>query len=202
MEITPTKTNLIKSKELLVFSRKGFSLLDKKRNVLIREMMELVERAETLNERIESIFREAYEAIAFANISLGRNAVMEIATSVPKDPGFALLYRSVMGTEIPMIKREPEEKSLGYGLYRTNAAIDLAVAKMNEVRELVYELSEVENSIYRLAMEIKKTAKRANSLDKIQIPKYTDIVKYIEEVLEEKEREDFFRLKRVKSKHY
>lgn len=72
--------------------------------------------------------------------------------------------------------------------------------KFRRVRFLTYELAEVETKVYKLAMEIKKTQKRANALEKIQIPKYKALVKNIEETLEEKEREDFFRLKRVKSK--
>lgn len=69
---------------------------------------------------------------------------------------------------------------------------------MHEIRYLIYELAEVEIAVFRLAEEIKKTQKRANALDKIQIPKFTVIVKSIENTLAEKEREDFFRLKKVK----
>ncbi|MDU5083548.1 MAG: V-type ATP synthase subunit D, partial [Bacillota bacterium] len=87
-----------------------------------------------------------------------------------------------------------------YGFFRTNPAFDKAVLNFSDIRKLIYDLAEIENSVYKLAMEIKKTQKRANALDKIQIPKYTTTIKYIEEVLEEKEREDFFRLKKVKGK--
>ena len=73
--------------------------------------------------------------------------------------------------------------------------------EFNDVKYLTYELAEVENAVYRLAMEVKKTQKRANALQNIQIPKFEEIVKFITEVLEEKEREDFFRLKVVKKKH-
>ena len=99
-----------------------------------------------------------------------------------------------------MVKYEKEDIEPSYGFFRTNATFDVSVAKFNEVKYLIYELAEVETSIYKLAMEIKKTQKRANALDKIQIPKYQDLVKYITDTLEEKEREDFFRLKKVKSK--
>ncbi len=200
IQIAPTKANLIKSKSMLEFSIKGFELLDKKRNVLIREMMNLVARAEKIQQDIEGIFHETYDALIYANITLGSTTVEEIATSIPKTEDFKVLSKSVMGVEIPMIKfdRKPEEVS--YGFYRTNAALDTTVIRMNEVRLLMYELAEVENSVYRLAMEVKKTGKRANALEKIQIPKYKELAKYIEEVLEEKDREDFFRLKKVKNK--
>lgn len=198
--MAPTKANLIKAKNMLEFSIKGFELLDKKRNVLIREMMNLVSRAERIQEDIESIFTEAYAALINANITLGSSTVEEIAMSIPKDEEITVLSKSVMGVEIPVIKREQKADEVTYGFFRTNAALDTAVTRMNAVRHLMYELAEVENSVYRLAMEVKKTGKRANALDKIQIPKYREMSKYIEEVLEEKEREDFFRLKKVKDR--
>ena len=78
--------------------------------------------------------------------------------------------------------------------------VDQTVMKFKNLRYLIYELAEVENAVFKIAMEIKKTAKRANALEKIQIPRYEEAVKYIQEVIEEKEREDFFRLKKIKSK--
>lgn len=199
-QLAPTKANLIKSKSMLEFSIKGFELLDKKRNVLIREMMNLVSRAEKIQADIDFIFSEAYEALIKANITMGSSSVEEIAMSIPKDENIKVLSKSVMGVEIPLLKYSSEQKNVTYGFFRTNAALDTAVSKMNQLQLLIYELAEVENSVFRLAMEVKKTGKRANALDKIQIPKYRELSKYIEEVLEEKEREDFFRLKKVKNK--
>lgn len=200
--LAPTKANLIKSKSMLNFSVKGYELLDKKRNVLIREMMGLVSRATEVQTKIQDTFETAYDALRFANITLGVENVEEIAISILNTEDYTILSRSVMGVEIPIVKGTEEEKALNYGLFRTNAALDEAVEKFNEIRRLIYELSEIETSVYKLAMEIKKTQKRANALEKIQIPKYKAEVKRITEVLEEKEREDFFRLKKVKSKHH
>ncbi|MCD6435781.1 MAG: V-type ATP synthase subunit D [Clostridiales bacterium] len=199
-QLVPTKANLIKSKSMLEFSIKGFELLDKKRNVLIREMMNLVSRAEKIQKDIDSMFSETYNVLINANITLGSSAVEEIAISIPKDEDIVVLSKSIMGVEIPVLKYSNKPKEVSYGFFRTNAALDMAVAKMSELQLMIYELAEVENSVFRLAMEVKKTGKRANALDKIQIPKYRELTKYIEEVLEEKEREDFFRLKKVKNK--
>lgn len=200
MQMAPTKANLIKSKSMLTFSRKGYDLLDKKRNVLIREMMGLVERASVIQNNIQANFESAFEALKFANITLGFNTVEELAISVPDTEDFQVLYHSVMGVEIPEVRYEETPLSVSYGFYRTNAALDEAMEKFRKVRFLTYELAEIENAVYKLAMEIKKTQKRANALEKIQIPKYKVIVKNIEETLEEKEREDFFRLKKIKDK--
>ncbi len=200
-QFTPTKANLIKAKENLTFSINGYALLDKKRTVLIREAMELMDRARLIQERVRTEFKEAYDALEIANITLGVNTVSDVAVSIDNDEDFDILHRSVMGLELPEVMYQRKTKSdPSYGFYRTNVALDKAVKKMLDLRYLVYELAELENAMYMLGLEIKKTAKRANALDKIQIPRYKAAVKYITDVLEEKEREDFFRLKKVKSK--
>ncbi|MGF7058493.1 V-type ATP synthase subunit D [Brassicibacter mesophilus] len=196
----PTKSNLIKAKNSLEFSKKGFELLDKKRTVLIKEMMSLIDKAKEVQDRVSITFKEAYRALEFVNITLGVNNVEEISLSIPKEEEFDILLKSVMGVEIPKVIYEKEKLDPQYGFFRTNPVLDTAIAKFTEVKYLIYELAEIENSVFKLAMEIEKTQKRANALEKIQIPKYTTQIKFIQEVLEEKEREDFFRLKRVKSK--
>lgn len=198
--LTPTKANLIKSKSMLEFSIKGYELLDKKRNVLIREMMAMIDEVKKIQIEIDNIFKEAYGAMVYATVTMGMNNVEEIAMSIPKDEKITILTKSVMGVEIPYIKDETPDIQPYYGFFRTNPALDITVMKMNEVQKLIYELAQVENSVFRLAAEIKKTSKRANALDKIQIPRYKEMTKYIGEVLEEKEREDFFRLKRINSR--
>ena len=110
------------------------------------------------------------------------------------------MYRSIMGLEVPTVEYEKKEDHPTYSFYRTNPAMDIAAKKFLEIKYLIYELAEIENAVYKIAMEIKKTGKRANALDKIQIPRYEEAVKYIQDVLEEKEREDFFRLKKVKDR--
>ena len=199
-EFTPTKANLLKSKDALDFSKKGFSLLDKKRTVLIREVMGLVEKANEIQKLVEEKFEEGYRALQVVNMTIGINNVQEIALSIPKDETFEILYRSIMGLEVPTVEYEKKEDLPTYSFYRTNPAMDIAAKKFLEIKYLIYELAEIENAVYKIAMEIKKTGKRANALDKIQIPRYEEAVKYIQDVLEEKEREDFFRLKKVKDR--
>ena len=199
-KMTPTKANLIKAKNSLEFSKKGYELLDKKRTVLIREMMALIESANKIENEINIAFQEAYKKLQFANITMGSESVEEIAMSLEKEEGFDILFKSIMGVEIPYIKYEEEPFSTEYDFFRTNPTFDMAILSFIKIRYLIYKLAEIENSVYKLATEIEKTQKRANALEKIQIPKYTKEIKVIGEVLEEKEREDFFRLKRVKGK--
>ncbi|MTI48781.1 V-type ATP synthase subunit D [Sporosalibacterium faouarense] len=198
LKVAPTKANLIKAKNSLEFSKKGFDLLDKKRTVLIREMMQLIDKAKEIQKKITNIFEDAYEALQLVNMTMGINSVEEIALSIMKEEEHDILLNSIMGVEIPNVKYSKNGINTQYGFFRSNPVLDIAVSKFKEVKHLVYELAEVETSVFKLAMEIKKTQKRANALEKIQIPKYGEQIKFIEETLEEKEREDFFRLKKVK----
>lgn len=197
----PTKSTLISAKASLEFSKKGFELLDKKRNVLIREMMSYVSKAYSLQEDINSTFTKAYDALRDANINSGILNVEDVAMAIDESKDYEIIFKSVMGVEVPKIIFEKKDITTKYGFYRSSPSIDEAVKEFNKVKFLTYELAEIENAIYRLAIEVKKTQKRANALQNIQIPKFGEIVKFVTDVLEEKEREDFFRLKVVKKKH-
>ncbi|HWR61294.1 MAG TPA: V-type ATP synthase subunit D [Clostridia bacterium] len=200
MEITYTKTSLMAARNSLELSEKGFDLLDKKRNVLVLTMMSFIDKAEAIQEKVSVVFEEAYGALQTANITMGISNVEQIAQSVAEAADFDVRGRSIMGVEIPELEYGPTELTHYYSFYNTNTALDVAMQKFHEVGRLLYELSEVEDSVYKLAMEVKRTQKRANALQNIQIPKYRELVGKILEVLEEREREDFFRLKIVKKK--
>lgn len=198
--IAPTKANLMSAQSSLSFSQKGFELLDKKRNVLIREMMSYVEKSQELQEKINKIFTEAYDSLENANMTLGISTVEGIAMTIPEATDYQVIFKSVMGVGVPHISFEKKDIEPKYSFYRTNSAMDIAYKSFNDVLYLIYELSEVENAVYRLAIEVKKTQKRANALENIQIPRFKNIVKTIADILDEKDREDFFRLKIVKKK--
>lgn len=201
IKVTPTKANLIKSKASLAFSAKGYNLLDKKRTVLIQEIMKLVKQSEEIEAKITEIFKEAYTALQQASIGMGLNHVEEYALSIPQEEPFETRTRSVMGVDIPEIVDQvnPNKNfSLPFGFSENNPALDVAIEKFNEAKLLSYQLAEIEGTAFKLSLEIKKTQKSANALDKIQIPKLQEQIKYIEESIEEKDREENFRIKKVK----
>ena len=155
----PTKGNLMLAKNSLALARQGYDLMDKKRNILIRELMDLIEEARTIQEEIDSTFTYAYQCLQRANIENGISMVEQLAYTVP---------------------------------------IDIAREAFRKVKDLTIKLSMVENAAYRLASNIKKTQKRANALQNITIPMYSNLVYSITNALEEKEREEFTRLKVIK----
>ena len=196
-QIFPTKGNLIKAKRSLRQAQMGYELMDRKRNILVREMVALTGEAKELCSGIENAYSRAYKALQRANISMG--IVSDIAQTIPVDNSVRMSMRSVMGVELPQLSCDTEKATVPvYGLHRTNSSFDNAYICFNEVKELTVRLAEVENSIFRLAFSIKKTQKRANALKNIMIPRFQSRVVMISGALEEKEREEFSRQKVIK----
>lgn len=196
-QAVPTKGSLISARKSLSLSKLGFELLDRKRNILIREMMALIDRAESIQQRIDTTYGKAYATLQRANIVLG--ICDKLASAVPEENSLELSYKSIMGVEIPILSiNTPKIDNIPFGLYDSNSDLDKAYKCFIEVKNLTTELAEVENSVYLLANAIKKTQKRANALKNIMIPRFQDTVKFISEALGEKEREEFSRLKVIK----
>lgn len=196
-QVFPTKGNLIATKKSLELAALGYDLMDKKRNILIREMMQQVDSVKMLRDEITDVYAEAYFALQEANMSLG--LIDDIVEEIPIDSGIEITYRSVMGVELPTITYHKQSNELVYGLDRANSKLDYAYKCFQKVKEITVVLAEVENSVYRLANAIRKSQKRANALKNIVIPDFENTVKYITESLEEKEREEFSRQKVIKA---
>jgi len=195
-QIFPTKGNLIKAKRSLRQAHMGYELMDRKRNILIREMVELTDEAKALRGIIDDTYASAYKALQRANLSMG--SVSELAKTFPVEESLTLNVRSVMGVELPTLSADMTNGAPEYGMYRTNSSFDVAYISFNKAKEITVKLAEIENSIYRLAIAIKKTQKRANALKNIMIPKFESTVRFITNALEEKEREEFSRQKVIK----
>ena len=196
LKVVPTKGNLIAMKKSLQLANLGYSLMDQKRNVLIKEMMSLLDDVKVIREQITSSYQEAFDALQEANISMG--LISDIVNSIPEDYGISIAYRSVMGVEIPKISYNKQPLKMTYDIERSNSKVDYAYNCFYKVKQLTVLLAEVENSVYRLANTIRKTQKRANALKNISIPRFESTVKVITEALEEKEREEFTRQKVIK----
>lgn len=195
-QIFPTKGNLIKAKRSLKQARMGYELMDRKRNILIHEMVELTDEAKLLRDSIDKTYAAAYKALQRANISMG--VVSGLAETFPVDSSLTLSVRSVMGVELPRLTAQEQPVAPCYGMINTNSAFDEAYISFSKARDITVKLAEIENSIYRLAVAIKKTQKRANALKNIMIPKFENTVRFITNSLEEKEREEFSRQKVIK----
>ena len=198
--MVPTKGNLIIAKNTLKLSQTGYELLDKKRNILIREIMSLIDTAKSIQSEIATTFAAAYDALQSANIELGITNVQRIGYAAPIEEGVTVKMRSVMGVAIPLVELDEADNAPIYGFANTTPALDEAYQKFREVKRLTRRLAQIENSVYMLADSIKRTQKRANALKNIMIPRYEEETKYIQNALEEKDREEFSRLKVIKNR--
>lgn len=186
------------AKRSLALAKLGYDLMDRKRNVLTRELMQLVEQAKTLRGSIQSTYVEAYSMLQDAHITLG--VAERFANTVPIDNGVSVTTRSVMGVEIPSVSHHHTDPLIPYGFLNTSIELDTAYAAFCRVRDMTLMLAAVDNGIYRLAGAIAATQRRANALKNILIPRYTETIRFISDHLEEKEREEFTRMKMIKTK--
>ncbi len=196
-QVFATKGNLINAKHSLKQAQLGYELMDRKRNILIREMVMLTDKAKELSGSLEQTFAEAYEALRTANIIDG--VILEKSKSMPVDRSVSISTRSVMGIELPKLSGGDPEPRLCYSLADTDSCFDKAYVCFLKAKQTGIMLAEIENSVYRLSVAIRKSQKRANALKNILIPMYRDQVKFISEALEEKEREEFSRQKIIKA---
>lgn len=194
--VLPTKGNLMAAKRSRALAQTGYELMDRKRNVLVREMMSLMEDAHRIQQEIDQVFHTAYMALARANIELG--LCDHIAEAITPDDSLDIRWRSVMGVELPKIPDNTPPLRPDYGFAYTSPAFDNAYIQFAKVKDLTRRMAEVETSIYRLAEAIKKSQKRANALKNIVIPNFDHTIRIITEALEEKERDEFVRMKVIK----
>ena len=197
-QVFPTKGNLIAAKRSFALCKMGYDLMDRKRNVLIRELMQLVERAKQLRGSIAQTYEHAYACLQSANITLG--VIDRFANVVPVDHSITLDTRTVMGVEIPIVSHPADAAPLmPYGFLDTNTQLDEAYAAFCRARDMTLVLAEVDNGVFRLATAIQATQRRANALKNVLIPRYAGIVRTISDALEDKEREEFTRMKIIKA---
>ncbi|HBL83679.1 MAG: hypothetical protein A2Y17_08935 [Clostridiales bacterium GWF2_38_85] len=198
IRVIPTKGNLIALKKQLSLAKLGYELLDRKRNIMLREMIALAGVAAKVQEKSNTAFEEAYNALREANFTAGQNNIKDIANILPLREGIMIRTRSVMGVEIPELIESDFEKDPIYGMLRSDSYIDRVYLKFNNARKYAAQQAAIENSVYRLAYAIKQAQKRANALKNIIIPMLSEQVLYIADYLEEKEREQFFAMKLIK----
>ncbi|MBN1781549.1 V-type ATP synthase subunit D [bacterium] len=199
-KVIPTKTNLMKLKRNLSFAQEGYELLEQKRQILVVELMGLIDRAVDAQEKAEKALEEAYRALQNAILAMGRQRVAQVAPAVTIEAKLTLNMRRIMGVNIPKVSVEIKDKSPYYSLGETSFWVDETVTRFRDILQDLATLAELRISLMRLAQEVKKTMRRVNALDKIAIPDHRESIKYIEDTLEENERETFATLKIIKER--
>jgi V/A-type H+-transporting ATPase subunit D len=200
LNVAPTRSNLIRIKKELQFAREGYEILDRKREVLTTELVRVAHEADVLQKEVWKILETAYRALEKAKLTLGSDHVEWAALAANKTVEVHLKLRGIMGVAIPVIEASGEPEKMLYSLSGTNAALDEASAAFREVLIKTPQLSMLVTTVWRLAGELRKTQRRVNALQHIFIPAYEETVTFIVSSLEEREREETFRLKWLKTK--
>ncbi len=198
--IAPTRSNLMKIKDELSFSRTGYDLLDQKRSILVSELLTLVDQAVDYQNRVEKALRDASEALEDAIMHMGRLKVANLAGAVGIESSISLGTRKVMGVQLPKVSTEFAGSGPFFSPEGTSMLADVAVSRYREALSLMGQMAELKVSIMRLSREVRKTIRKVNSLEKLVIPDREATVKYLTGRIEESERESMIQMKAVKSR--
>lgn len=202
-QIRATRAELLAKKKQIGLARQGRDLLKEKRNALLKELIRTAEQVIRSSDELEQSVGESVAALALAEALDGPEAVQSAAFAARGQVPLTVKVTNVMGVLIPMIEqkrvgRGPLDR--GYSLTNVSSRIEEVAETFETLLDLIIELASSEMRLRRLAEEIGRTTRRVNALENVLIPHLETQRNYIQMVLAEREREDLFRLKRVKMK--
>lgn len=196
----PTKANLIAAKDQLNLLNTGLDILDKSRKALIGAHDSKIKQRDELNDEVNKTIAKVSKNFKKAMVTMGEAKLIDIANLIPVDDSISLSESEFMQTKVYDINFVAQKLSLSYSFYETNDSFDQALLSFNELKSKILKLAELDTTINNLDRQIKKTSKKVNSLEKVQIPKLEDRIKEISSLIEEKEREEFSKTKMVKDR--
>jgi V/A-type H+/Na+-transporting ATPase subunit D len=198
--VNPTRMELLSIRKKKLLAEKGHKLLGEKRDALIIQFFDVLKKREELKREVTGSFKKANTSLEEAMARMGYDTVKAMAQGIrPYDPP-SIDSLNIMGVKVPVIDRTAEEQTtMPWGIGRTPQSLDDSAKQYREALENILMLAETEGSMERLAVEIEKTKRRVNALEHIFIPKLHNTERYITMQLQEREREDFFRRKRIKA---
>jgi len=202
-DVKPTRSELINLKRKIQLSERGYKILKMKRDGLILEFFKLLKEAKDSRGALQARYARAVEAMALANTVEGAIGVKTAALSVKEVPRIQLKSKNIMGVVVPQIESSKVKKSLverGYGVLGTSPVIDETAEAFEDLVESIIESAEVETTMKKLLDEIEKTKRRVNALEFKVIPELTAARDFIKMRLDEMEREELFRLKKIKAR--
>ena len=202
-DVKPTRKNLMAIEDRIELSERGHDTLEKKRDGLIMEFMDILDQAQDVRSDLDDNYERAQRNINMARAMEGDVAVRGAAAALKEHPEITSQSKNIMGVVVPQIESTKVKKSLdqrGYGLVGTSARIDEAADAYEELLETIILAAEVETAMKKMLDEIEKTKRRVNALEFKLLPELHGAQEYIEQKLEEQEREEIFRMKKIKDK--
>jgi V/A-type H+-transporting ATPase subunit D len=200
--ISPTRMELLKLGRRIVLAEKGHKLLKEKRDALVSEFLDVVQRVHDSSDSTNEKLAEAFKDLLMAQAVMGSDAVWQISQVTGQEIKIDVDAMNIMGVKVPMIATEDVKRSMidrGYGFADTSSKVDDAAKNFEEAIQEVIKLAEVQQSVESLASEVIKTKRRVNALEYIVIPRLKATAIHIRMRLAEMERENFTRLKKIKA---
>jgi V/A-type H+-transporting ATPase subunit D len=198
--VPPTKSSLFAIKEQLSIASEGLELLEQKREILVMELMRMVEEVKLLEREMDARIKSAYGSLTQMLLLIGRETAWEISSDLTYEYTAREKHQKIMGIVLPSMEMEMPEMELKYSFMSTHGSCDKTMVEFFELLRLIVRMAEIRTIVWRLAREVRKTQRRVNALEKIVIPDVTETKRYIEGVLEEREREVIFVQKTLKAR--
>ena len=202
-DVKPTRKNLMAIEERIDLSERGHDTLEQKRDGLIMEFMDILDQAQDIREEVDADYERAQQKLDMARAMEGDVAVRGAAAALKEHPEITTQSKNIMGVVVPQIESSKVRKSLderGYGLLGSSARIDETADAYEELIESIILAAEVETAMQKMLEEIETTKRRVNALEFKLLPELKENQEFIEQKLEEQEREEIFRLKKIKAK--
>lgn len=200
LNIPPTKSNLLMINEQLEVSKDGYELLDQKREILVMELMRMLDKIKILESDIQKKINTAYPALRQMLLNVGGDTAKKIAQNVTYDFQLKEKKVNIAGKSFNTISVDLPKQKLFYSFLDSYGEIDKVIVEFLDLLRLLTEMASIRTIVWNLAKEVKKTQRRVNALDKMIIPQNEETKKYIEGVLEERERDNVFILKSLKKR--
>lgn len=197
-KVLPTKIELIKTRRSLSTARRVYRVLDDKREVLLKKLEEMIQKAGTAREEIWQPISDAYFALYDSYLKLGPLRLEGVAANTPPVVEADVIVKRIVDVDVPALKLTEKNVNMTYGFADTSVSVDKASRLIRKALVSIFKAAEFENAIFRLASELEKTQRLINALEYLIIPRYEGSIRYIQATLEEREREEFVRLKHVK----
>ena len=200
LNVPPTKSRMLALRRELSFAEEGFELLDQKRRILIQELMSRLRQAREARQRVVHAVRAAHAKLRDALLECGSEPIDRAAVGAPPGPAVTLGWQTVAGVRLPTAQAESKLLGVPLDLDGTGASTDVAAERFAGLLPWIAELSAMETGLARLARELRRTQRRCNALSKLIIPAHRETIGYIRAALEERERESFVALKRIRAR--
>ncbi len=193
-----TRMELLALKNRMKLAERGHNLLREKRDSLIMEFFNTISEIKDAREKVDNSLTEAFSALTQAKMIMGPTRVIEFAYASKFEADLKISTRSMMGVRVPVLSVEQHSSKLPYSLSDSSTKFDVMSEKFKEALKAIVRLAEVESTVKRLALEIERTKRRVSALETVVIPRLDATVRFVKLALEEREREDFVRLKMVR----